>query len=165
MMRLWVSRETDESKMKIRYIIETECEDIIEMINVQVKCGRAKLIPVDGYGGVPVRSEEEIRDAILKVLAYFAVKSQWVAVYRILVDYCGFPSEVKSFCQRIKLLMRGYDCKFTCNYQSVQKSLASKRILQKPYSDWEGYVVKDGERFFARQKMIADKLFELLRGA
>ena len=36
--------KNDESKMKKRYIIETECEDIIEMINVQVKCGRAKLI-------------------------------------------------------------------------------------------------------------------------
>jgi hypothetical protein len=38
------SLKNDESKMKKRYIIETECEDIIEMINVQVKCGRAKLI-------------------------------------------------------------------------------------------------------------------------
>lgn len=33
--------------MKKRYIIETECKDIIEMINVQVKCGRAKLIPAN----------------------------------------------------------------------------------------------------------------------
>lgn len=151
--------------MKTRFIIETECEDIIEMINVQVRCGRAKLIPVDGNDGVPVKSEKEIRDAILRVLVYFAVKSQWVAVYRILVDYCGFPSEVKSFCQRIKLLMKDSDCKFACNYQSVQKALAAKRVLQKPYSDWEGYVVKDGERFFTRQKKIADKLFEVLRRA
>ena len=39
--------KTDKSKMKKRYIIETECKDIIEMINVQVKCGRAKLIPAN----------------------------------------------------------------------------------------------------------------------
>ena len=36
-------------------------------------------------------SDDEIREAILSVMPFFSVRSQWVAVYRILVDYYGFP--------------------------------------------------------------------------
>ena len=32
-------------------------------------------------------SDDEIREAILSVMPFFSVRSQWVAVYRILVDY------------------------------------------------------------------------------
>ena len=39
-------------------------------------------------------SDDEIREAILSVMPFFSVRSQWVAVYRILVDYYGFPEEV-----------------------------------------------------------------------
>ena len=107
-------------------------------------------------------SDREIRDAIKQVLSLFSVKSQWVAVYRVLVDYYGFPAELTSFYKRMKMIMKGVNCKFPCTYQSIQKTLASKSILQKSYTDWTVYVVKDGERFFPRQKKIADKLLELL---
>lgn len=36
-------------------------------------------------------SDEELRAAICKVLPNFTVGTQWVAVYRILVDFYGFP--------------------------------------------------------------------------
>ena len=52
-------------------------------------------------------SDDEIREAILSVMPFFSVRSQWVAVYRILVDYYGFPEEVTAFCNRISKLMRG----------------------------------------------------------
>ena len=32
-------------------------------------------------------SDDEIREAILSVMPFFSVRSQWVAVYRILVDF------------------------------------------------------------------------------
>ena len=32
-------------------------------------------------------SDDEIREAILSVMPFFSVRSQWVAIYRILVDY------------------------------------------------------------------------------
>ena len=69
-------------------------------------------------------SDDEIREAILSVMPFFSVRSQWVAVYRILVDYYGFPEEVTAFCNRISKLMRGTEVSFTIDYQSVEWHLA-----------------------------------------
>jgi hypothetical protein len=62
-------------------------------------------------------SDDEIKEAILSVMPFFSVRSQWVAVYRILVDYYGFPEEVAAFCSRISKLMRGAEIYFTIDYQ------------------------------------------------
>lgn len=110
-------------------------------------------------------SDDEFRSAIRQMLPSFTVGTQWVAVYRILVDCYGFPKAYDAFCDKIGKLMKDVKLPFPCNYQCIQKPLAQYAILQKPYSDWEVYAVKNGERFFARQKMIADKLFEVLRGS
>ena len=107
-------------------------------------------------------SDDEIKKAIQSVTPLFSVKSQWVAVYRILVDYCGFPEEVAAFCNRISKLLRGTENILSINYQSVQKPLAANGILQKPYTHWEVFCVKKGDRVFMRQKMIADKLLQTL---
>lgn len=144
----------------MRIIIDTECEDVIEQAKVWAKYGRAH-VEFD-MNRICIRSDEEIKDAIMRVLQFFSVKSQWVAVYRVLVDYYDFPKEKMSFCKRVRKMMRGACSKFPCDYQSIQKALASNSILCKPYSDWVVYSVKAGERFFPRQKMIADKLLEQL---
>ena len=107
-------------------------------------------------------SDDEIREAILSVMPFFSVRSQWVAVYRILVDYYGFPEEVTAFCNRISKLMRGTEVSFTIDYQSVQKPLAANGILQKPYSQWQVFCAKKGDRVFSRQKMIAERLLKAL---
>lgn len=107
-------------------------------------------------------SDDEVKAAILSVMPFFSVTSQWVAVYRILVDYYGFPDEVTTFCSRISKLMRGTGIFFTIDYQLVQKPLAANGILQKPYSQWKVYCAKKGDRVFPRQKMIADRLLEAL---
>jgi len=39
-------------------------------------------------------SEDEFRTAICKVLTGFTVGTQWVAVYRILVDFLCFPGSL-----------------------------------------------------------------------
>ncbi len=98
-------------------------------------------------------SDDEIREAILSVMPFFSVKSQWVAIYRILVDYYGFPEEVAAFCSRISKMI---------DYQSVQKPLAANRILQKPYIQWKVFCAKKGDRVFSRQKMIAERLLKAL---
>ena len=95
-------------------------------------------------------SDDEIREAILSVMPFFSVRSQWVAVYRILVDYYGFPEEVTAFCNRISKLMRGTEVSFTIDYQSVQKPLAANGILQKPYSQWQVFCAKKGDRVFSQ---------------
>ena len=100
-------------------------------------------------------SDDEIREAILSVMPFFSVRSQWVAVYRILVD-------VAAFCSRISKMMRGTEVYFTIDYQSVQKPLAANGILQKPYSQWQVFRAKKGDRVFSRQKMIAERLLKAL---
>ena len=112
-----------------------------------------------------VLSDDEFRDAICMVLPSFTVGTQWVAVYRILVDFYGFPKAYDIFCTKIENLMKGVNLSFPCNYQAIQKPLASHAILQKHYNQWKVYVAKKGDRFFPRQKKIAEKLFELLQGA
>ena len=120
------------------------------------------IIAAEGELGHAMKSDEEIARAIKSVMVYFSVKAQWVAIYRVLVDYYGFPAELTSFCKRIKLIMKGDSCKYPCDYQSIQKPLASCAILQKHYSKWQEYKIKKGDRVFPRQKKIADKLLELL---
>ena len=110
-------------------------------------------------------SDNEYREAIRMVVMSFTVSTQWVAVYRVLVDYYGFPSEMSAFCNRIEKLMKGMSLSYPCDYQSIQKPLASKAILQKHYSKWQEYLAKKGDKVFPRQKKIADRLLELLGGA
>ena len=78
-------------------------------------------------------SDTVVRDAIISVMPYFSVRSQWVAIYRILVDYLDYPSEIAAFFKRINHLMRGTHTTFAPDYQSIQKPLAASGILQKPY--------------------------------
>lgn len=120
------------------------------------------IITSEGELSHSMKSDEEIVLAIKSLMVYFSVKAQWVAIYRVLVDYYGFPTELTSFCNRIKSLMKGVSCEYPCNYQSIQKPLASCAILQKHYSKWQEYMAKKDDRVFPRQKKIADKLLELL---
>ena len=109
-------------------------------------------------------SDKEYRDAITLLVYSFTVGRQWAAVYRILVDLYGFPSGITAFCDRINVLMKGVAMPFPCNYQSIQKPLASHAILRKHYSKWQTYEAKGDDKVFPRQKKTADRLLELLGG-
>ena len=137
-----------------------EQRDLI--MNLQ-KCG-VEFVIVDETSKKVHRklSDNEYREAIRQVSCSFTVGSQWVAVYRILVDFYGYPSDMAAFCSKIEILMKGVNLTFPCDYQSIQKPLASCAILQKHYSKWQEYIAKKGDRVFPRQKMIADRLLEQL---
>ena len=146
-----------------RIIIETSNEEIIAQAEVWAKYGRAKVTIDPGDGQHPIITDTDIRDAVLGVLPYFSVKSQWAAVYRVLVDYYGFPKEMKAFCDRIGLLIKGRNVEFPCDYQSLQKAMSANGILRKPYDVWKSYQPRPDEKFFARQKRIAELLLKALR--
>ena len=110
-------------------------------------------------------SDNELRTAISKVLTSFTVGTQWVAVYRILVDFYGFPEAYDAFCTKIKNLMKGINLTYPCDYQTIQKPLSSHAILQKHYNQWKEYNAKKEDRFFPRQKKITDMLIKLLQEA
>ena len=127
------------------------------------KCGLGFVI-VEGETRQVYRllSDDELRMAIEKVEVLFTVGSQWVAVYRVLVDFYGFPNEISAFCNRMKGIMGQVKLTYPCKYQSIQKALTSSTILSKHYNHWKTFKVKKGDRIFHRQKFIADKLLEVL---
>ena len=104
-----------------------------------------------------ILSDEDIKDAIKAVMPFFTVSSQWVAIFRILVDYHGFPADITAFHKRVSQLLHGIHLDYPLDYQSVQKPLAASSILQKKFDDWRQYHPQKGDRVFPRQKMIADR--------
>ena len=107
-------------------------------------------------------SDNQIKEAIISVMPYFSVKSQWVAIYRILVDFMDYPSEITAFFKRINHIMHGTHISFAPDYQAIQKPLAASSILQKHYRHWLAFEPVKGDRIFERQRMIAEKFMHAL---
>ena len=140
---------------------DTEAQRL--MAEALLKNGIVNTIEVSAGGsGNTMKSDAKIAQAITMVMTLFSVGAQWVAIYRVLVDIYGFPHEYAAFCQRIKDVMGGTECKYPCAYQSIQKGIGTRGIFSKPYREWCTYKPKKGDRVFPRQKMVADKLLELL---
>ena len=93
---------------------------------------------------------------------------QFVGAYRILVDFCGYPTVMTEFCQRIielRLVWEGKELEYKRLYQGIQKGIQALSILSAPYQEWIEYEKKTGGRatLFTRQKAVADKMIEILR--
>ena len=134
------------------------------MAEALLRNGIVNTIEVTKEGlGNAMKNDAEIAQAIKLVMAHFSVGAQWVAIYRVLVDIYGFPDAYVAFCQRMKEVMKGVECKFPCTYQSLQKGIGTRGILSKPYNEWCTYKPKKGDRVFPRQKMIAERFLEALK--
>lgn len=157
MLRLWVIK-TDLTRA-MRIIIETECEDVVAQIEVWAKYGRAR-VEIDSSPHRVV-GDAEIADAIKTLLHEFTTITQWVAIYRILVDYHGFPQPFSYFCKRINRLMPNFKSRFACDYQAIQKGIGNG-ILKKPYAEWKVYQPKKNDKVFPRQKRTAERFMQLL---
>jgi hypothetical protein len=108
-------------------------------------------------------TDEQIANAIMKVMTLFSVGTQWVAIYRILVDFCSFPKEITDFCDKIDTLGLPRDISFPCDYQAIQKPMGG--IFAMPYVNWLKYRPAEGDKMFKRQKKVADTLYQLLKEA
>lgn len=108
------------------------------------------------------KSNEEVAAAVAEVTRLFGVGAQWTAVYRILVDFCGWDDDVAEFCRRMNLIIKDVVLEYGCNYQAIQKPLAANSILRKDFKAWKKYRVPKGDRVFPRQLFIAEKLLKLL---
>ena len=111
---------------------------------------------------VVAKSNEEVARAVCEVARLFGVGAQWTAVYRVLVDFCGWDDDVAAFCRRMNLIISGVRLEYGCNYQAIQKPLAANAILRKDFSQWQRYRAPKGDRVFSRQMFIAEKLLKLL---
>ena len=52
------------------------------------------------------KSDDEVAKAVIEVVGLFGVSTQWAAVYRVLVDFCGWDSDFSRFCHRMNRLER-----------------------------------------------------------
>lgn len=59
-------------------------------------------------------------------------------------------------------LMKGVDLSYPCNYQSIQKTLSSRAIFQKNYSQWKEQFPLKRDKTFQRQMKVADSLLRFL---
>ena len=108
------------------------------------------------------KSDDEVAKAVIVVVGLFGVCTQWTAVYRVLVDFCGWESDISKFSKRMNILLKDVRLNYQCTYQAIQKPLSSNSILRKDYQKWKEYKVPKGDRVFARQLFIAEKLLKLL---
>ena len=108
------------------------------------------------------KSDDEVATAVIEVVGGFGVCTQWTAVYRVLVDFCGWDSDIAKFSKRMNRLLKNVRMCHKCTYQSIQKPLAQNSILRKNFQEWKQYRVPIGDRVFTRQMIIAKKLLKLL---
>ena len=108
------------------------------------------------------KSDDEVAKAVVEVVGLFGVCTQWTAVYRVLVDFCGWESDIVKFYNRMNPLLKDVRLKHQRTYQSIKKPLSSTSILRKNFQEWKKYKAPQGDRVFQRQLFIAQKLLKLL---
>ena len=140
-----------------------DSEEIVRMAEALLANRLASAIERVSYQCVKVqKSDDEVAKAVIDVVGSFGVCTQWTAVYRVLVDFCGWDVDVAKFTKRMNNLLKGVRLSRKCTYQSIQKPLAQNSILRKDYQEWKKYRAPKGDRVFPRQMFIAEKLLKLL---
>ena len=140
-----------------------DSEEIVRMAEALLANGLVSAIERVSYQCVKVqKSDDEVAKAVIDVVGSFGVCTQWTAVYRVLVDFCGWDVDVAKFTKRMNNLLKGVRLSRKCTYQSIQKPLAQNSILRKNYQEWKKYRAPKGDRVFPRQMFIAEKLLKLL---
>lgn len=140
-----------------------DSEQKIRMAEAMLANGLVSAIERVTYQCVKVqKSDDEVATAVIEVVGDFGVCTQWTAVYRVLVDFCGWDSDIAKFSKRMNTLLKDVRMSHRCTYQSIQKPLAQNSILRKNFQDWKKYRVPDGDRVFTRQMIIAEKLLKRL---
>ena len=140
-----------------------DSEEIVRMAEALLANRLASAIERVSYQCVKVqKSDDEVAKAVIDVVGSFGVCTQWTAVYRVLVDFCGWDVDVAKFTKRMNTLLKGVRLSRKCTYQSIQKPLAQNSILRKNYQEWKKYRAPKGDRVFPRQRFIAEKLLKLL---
>ena len=149
---------------KMKIILEKgDSEEKVNLAEALLANGLVSAIERVTFQCVKVqKSDDEVAKAVIEVAGNFGVCTQWAAVYRVLVDFCGWDSDVAKFTKRMNKLLEGVHLSHRCTYQSIQKPLAQNSILRKNYQEWKKYRSPKGNRVFPRQTFIAEKLLKLL---
>ena len=138
-----------------RHFKEQSEEAVTERVRRQLEKHFHKIL---GLPEINLSSEQAVT-ALMEAMSLISFDNQWVALYRILVDYCNFPSEIQAFCNHIDDCMAGRKLSRPCKYQNIQKYLTG--ILAKPYKQWLAY--KGQDIGFTRQKKVAERFLAIIR--
>lgn len=140
-----------------------DSEEKVKLAEALLANGLVSAIERVTYQCVKVqKSDDEVAKAVVDVAGSFGVCTQWTAVYRVLVDYCGWDSDIAKFSKRMDKLLKDVHLSHRCTYQSIQKPLAQNSILRKNFQEWKKYRVAQGDRVFPKQMFIAEKLLKRL---
>ena len=113
-------------------------------------------------------SEEETKEAILALLEatdddgkkIFTEKSQWYAVYKVLSECHGYPTNIREFCDIMKNW--GMDeVSPACSYNSVRRIPSDISKSTTKVALWNNYKSKADEKF-KKQIIVANQLMEML---
>lgn len=113
-------------------------------------------------------SEDGIKSALLALLEatdeedrqLFTEKGQWYAVYKVLSECHGYPTNIREFCDIMKNWgMDGVSP--ACDYESIRKIPNNVAFPTQKVSLWHNYQDK-AEAKFKKQIVVANKLMELL---
>ena len=113
-------------------------------------------------------SEEEIKNALLALQEatdeegqrIFTEKSQWYAVYKVLSECHGYPTNIREFCD----IMKNWEMDKVspaCTYENIRKIPNQIVIPTNKVTLWHNYKDK-AEGKFKKQIIVAIKLMELL---
>ena len=111
--------------------------------------------------GVVSKSNEEIARAVLEAARLFGVGAQWTAVYRVLVDYCGWDSDVAAFCRRMNLIINGAKLDYACNYQAIQKPPGGKCHSAKGVCPLEALSCPKGRQGVSKANVYSREIAEI----
>lgn len=139
-----------------RYFKDQSEQAVAERIRRQLEKRFQKML---GLPEINLSSEQAVA-ALMEVMPLISFDNQWVALYRILVDYCNFPSEIQAFCDHVDNCLAGRKLSRPCRYQNIQKYLTG--ILAKPYKQWLTYEGPQ-DTGFKRQKRVAEKFLAIVR--
>ena len=113
-------------------------------------------------------SEEDIKNALLALVEatdedgqrIFTEKSQWYAVYKVLSECHGYPTNIREFCDIMKNW--GMDeVSPACTYENIRKIPNQVAIPTNKVTLWHNYKDK-AEVKFMKQITVAIRLMELL---
>jgi hypothetical protein len=154
------SRELNEMKILLE---KGDTKEQIMMAEAMLANKMVSAIETVTYSCQKVqKSDDEVAKAVIVAAGFFGVGSQWTAIYRVLVDFCGWESDIAAFYHRMNTLLNNVAMHHPCNYQAIQKTLSANLILRKNFLEWRKYKVPEGDRVFPRQMFIAEKLLKLL---
>ncbi len=153
---------TDEMKLKMMESLLKNAR--VGQVNVVVESGAT----VNYYeqaerAGRIQPTDEQVARAITAINGQILNNYQrWFGVVHYLSTMCGWPSNPMECCERINRLPGHEKWALACKYENIRK-FPSDKYGRIPYSEWDEYKPKDGERHFLEFRDVARSFDEQLK--